>query len=156
MIFVVTGTTQYPFERLLRPMDNWTQRSGVDVLAQIGNSSFEPCFMRFERFVDHNTMLSLIDEAEIIVTQGGFGILRDCLSASKSIVAVPRYATFGECSDDHQKELVGLLEEANRVIAVYDISSLENALEEARDFSPACSAMSRIPSLIDEFLQREE
>ena len=154
MILVIAGTNPFCFGRLLRPMDDWARRSGADVFVQVGNSSFEPGFMRFERFVERDTMLSLIDEAEIVVTHGGFGSLRDCLSAGKRVVAVPRYSRFGECLDN-QEELVRALDETKRVIAVYDISSLESALEEARDFCPAAPAKSRIPSLIEGFLRHE-
>lgn len=153
MILVIAGTNPFCFNRLLRPMDDWARRSGADVFAQIGNSSFEPHCMRFERFVERDTMLSLIDEAEIVVSHGGFGSLRDCLSAGKRVVAVPRYSHLDECLDN-QEELVQALETARRVIGVYDISTLEDGLERARGFLPSSSENSRIPSLIEEFLQR--
>ena len=152
MILVIAGTNPFCFGRLLRPMDNWTRQTGIEVFAQVGNSSFEPASMKFERFVERHTMLALIDQAEIVVTHGGFGSLRDCLSVGKRIVAVPRYSRFDECLDN-QEELVRALDETGRVVAVYDISDLEDALETARGFRPSVCEKSSIPSIIEEYLR---
>ena len=57
MIFVTIGS-MFPFDRLIRVMDDWTARSGrKDVLAQIGNGGYVPqhmsmfaaCFRRILR-----------------------------------------------------------------------------------------------------------
>lgn len=152
MILVIAGTNPFCFSRLLRAMDDWARRADADVFAQVGHSSIEPVSMKWERFIERHTMRALIDSAEIVVTHGGFGSLRDCLSAGKPTVAVPRYSHFDECLDN-QEELVRALDDTGRVIAVYDIGTLETALERAEVFLPAVSNKSSIPSLIESNLR---
>ena len=44
------------------------------------------------------------------------------------MIAVPRLKRYGEMIDDHQLEITGELERAEKIIAVYDVDELECAL----------------------------
>ena len=49
MIFVTIGS-MFPFDRLIQVMDAWALANpGQDVLAQIGNGTYEPKHMKFVR-----------------------------------------------------------------------------------------------------------
>ena len=76
-----------------------------------------------------------IKEAEIIVTQGGFGSIADCLRVGKKVVAVPRKPEFKE-SPDRQEELVRELEKLGRLVGVYDIDELPEAIKKAKKQEP--------------------
>ena len=96
-------------------------------------------------------MLQLIDEAEVVVCHGGFGSIRDSLAAGKTPVVVPRMPENGE-SVDHQAEITGELEKAGRVIAVYDINELEDAIQRAPTFKSDGVEPNQIPGIIQGYL----
>ncbi|MFQ5645100.1 MAG: glycosyltransferase [Thiogranum sp.] len=154
MIAVLTGTGPDTFERLIRPLDELAGRCGWDVFVQLGHTPFEPRWCKYERFVERSALMKIVADAELVITHGGFGSMRDALALGRSVVAVPRRVEFNEVQDDHQEELVGELERGGYVIGVRDVSDLESAIERARTFSPGTVPKSRIPDLINKFLAR--
>jgi UDP-N-acetylglucosamine transferase subunit ALG13 len=152
LIVVLTGTGPGSFERLICPIDELARRQQWEVFVQLGYTPFEPKWCRFERFVEKHRLRQMISKAELVVTHGGFGSMRDALSFGKPVVAVPRRVNFGEVQDDHQMELVDELEKKGLVIKVNDVTGLEQAIEEARTFVPGTLPQSMIPQLIGDFI----
>jgi len=152
LIAVLTGTGPDSFERLIRPLDELANRHEWEVFIQLGHTPFEPQWCKYERFIERSRLMNIIEGAELVVTHGGFGSMRDALALGKPVVAVPRRADFNEVQDDHQEELVCELERGGYVIGIREISDLEGAIEKARTFSPGIVPKSRIPGLISEFL----
>ena len=126
-------------------------KRGWDVLIQLGNSTDFPKHCKWEHFIDKNKILELIDQAEVVVCHGGFGSIRDCLAAGKTPVVVPRLPEKNE-SVDHQVEIARELEQAGRIIAVYDIDDLESAIERAPSFESSGVDDNRIPLIIQDYL----
>jgi len=108
MIFVTVGTEKFPFDRLLRMMDQAVCRGeiGPDVFAQIGTSSYEPVHFRWSRFLSFTEMADLIRRADIVVSHAGVGSLLKCLEMGKTPILFPRRFAFGEQVDDHQLEFL--------------------------------------------------
>ncbi|HFD79160.1 MAG TPA: hypothetical protein ENK05_02045 [Gammaproteobacteria bacterium] len=148
MIFVMLGTNPYPFSRLLLAVDGWAQQSGERVIAQVGHTSVDVDHVECHDFVAHDRIMGWIREAEVVVSQGGFGSLRDCLRSGKPTVAVPRLRELGECQDE-QSEIVRALEAEGRVVALYDVAELAGAIEEARHRPAVEPYQSRIPSIVE-------
>jgi UDP-N-acetylglucosamine transferase subunit ALG13 len=153
VIVALIGTNPYSFDRMVRPLDEAAGRNGWDVFIQLGHTRYEPRHCRFERFLERDRLLGLIEKAELLVTQGGFGSIREALQYAKPVVAVPRKPELKE-SQDHQEELVRELEAMGYVLGVYDASQMERAIEKARTFVPASRKESRIPRIIGEFLSK--
>jgi beta-1,4-N-acetylglucosaminyltransferase len=151
MIIVLTGTNPYCFERLVKAVDAWVQISQKEVFVQLGNTKYEPKNCKFERFLNRKRLLALISNAELVISQGGFGSLRDCLGANRKVIAVPRFPALGE-STDCQEELVRALEQQGRLIAVYDIRDLPKAIGSISEFQPKQGQPSRVVHIIEEFL----
>lgn len=151
MILALAGTNPYSFERLIRPLDTLAGEHGWDVFIQTGHTRYKPVHCRFEPFVERGRLLQLIEEAEFVITQGGYGSIRDALSCNKPLLAVPRYPELGE-STDHQEELVRAMEELGYLIGVYDVSTLETSISTAKGFVPAARVKSRIPGLLAEYI----
>ena len=147
MIFVMLGTNPYPFDRLLRAVDSWALASGEKVVAQTGHTSASVAHIECHDFLPHDEIRNLIDAAEVVITQGGFGSLRDCLLAGKPTVAVPRLPERGECQD-RQSEIVDALAAEGRVVAVYDVDVLPEAIETARRWPPLRPYRSEIPEIV--------
>lgn len=152
LIVVLTGTGPDTFERLVRPLDELAGRYGWDVFVQLGHTPFEPQWCKYERFIERSRLMGIIEEAELVITHGGFGSMRDALALGKPVVAIPRQFEFNEVQDDHQEELVNELDRKGFVIGVHDIADLEEAIERARKFSPGTIPESKIPQLIASYL----
>ena len=152
MIVVLTGTGPDTFERLIRPLDELAGQYGWDVFVQLGHTPYKPEHCKYERFIERAKLMRLLEDAELVITHGGFGSMRDSLALSKPVVAVPRRVDFNEVQDDHQEELVSELERGGYVIGVRDVADLEAAIERARTFLPGVVPKSRIPDIINEFL----
>lgn len=151
MILVMTGTNPYSFDRLVRPLDEMAGQFGWDdVFVQLGHTRYAPENCQAEPFVERARLLKMVEESELVVTQGGYGGIRDALFYNKPLVAVPRYPALGEATDC-QEELVRAMESLGYLIGVYNIDNLGSAIEQARTFLPAPRMSSRIPELLNEY-----
>lgn len=153
MIMTLVGTGPDPFDRLIRPLDELAGKKDWDVFIQLGHTRYEPTHCRFERFMAREALLQKIQDADLVITQGGYGGIRDALQFNKPIVAVPRYPSLGE-SPDHQDEMVRAMEQKGYVIALYDIADLETAIESARNFTPSPRIPSAIPGMLAGYVTR--
>ncbi len=147
VILVLAGTNPYPFTRLMRAIDEWSRFSGERVIAQSGHTPVDGLVIECHPFVSHAQILEWIARAEVVVSQGGLGSLRDCLRAGKPTVAVPRKPELGE-SQDLQSELVEALAQEGKVIAVDNIEHLAQAIEKARNMPIRKGEESRIPQIV--------
>lgn len=129
-IFVTVGT-ELPFDRLIRTVDAWAERTGRGslVFAQIGSSAFEPKHIRWAPHVDNQVFRRLFAEADLIVAHAGMGTVIAALEEQRPLVVVPRRAALGEHRNDHQlatvahlseRGLVNVAMEASDVIAYLD------------------------------------
>jgi UDP-N-acetylglucosamine--N-acetylmuramyl-(pentapeptide) pyrophosphoryl-undecaprenol N-acetylglucosamine transferase len=60
--------------------------------------------------VDKNQFYDLLKWADVVICHGGMGIITECLNLGKIPVVIPRRASENEHVDDHQTEIVNLLE----------------------------------------------
>ncbi|MEN6290702.1 MAG: PssE/Cps14G family polysaccharide biosynthesis glycosyltransferase [Methanobacterium sp.] len=135
MIFVTVGTHYHGFERLIKKMDEVSLKIDENVVMQIGNTEYEPKNCEYYKFVEEEQMLDLYKNSDVIVAHGGEGTLMDALSFVKPVIVVPRLKKFHEHTDDHQIEISEALESQGKVIVIYDVNRLENALVEAKKMS---------------------
>lgn len=149
----MVGTGPDSFDRLVKPLDELVGNRGWDVFVQLGHTRCEPVHCRFERFVERDTLMRMVEEAELVITQGGYGSIRDALRYDKPIVAVPRYPSLHE-APDHQDEMVRAMEQQGYLIGVYDVAHLEAAIERARGFVPAPRPASAIPAMLADYVAR--
>lgn len=103
MIFVTIGS-MYPFDRLIRLMDQWTLETGRDdVFAQIGSEgAFEPTHMKWARSLSQTDFRQVVQDAELIVAHAGMGSVITAGQFAKPIVLLPRIMELGEHNTDHQ------------------------------------------------------
>lgn len=153
VILVLVGTNRYSFSRLVKAIDRYAKDTGEEIFIQLGHTDYIPEKAAYERFLDRAHIEEKIGQADVIVTQGGFGSIADCLIAGKRIVAVPRKPELNE-APDRQEELVRELEKLGCVIAVYDIEDLPSAINRAREMRPAASSSHRIPAIINDFIRK--
>ena len=102
-----------------------------EIFAQIGASNYKPKHFRFKEFISPDEFKKYQDNSEIIISHGGTGALISASKKGKNIIAVPRLAKYGEHTDDHQLQIVSVLEKEGYVRVVYDIEELGNVIKEA-------------------------
>lgn len=152
MIVVLVGTNPYSFNRLVRAADDYAGRTGEQMFVQLGNTKYIPVNAHYKRFLQREDLIKKIEEADLVITQGGFGSIADCLRAGKKVVAVPRKPELNE-APDRQEDLVRELEKSGRLIGVFDIEDLPEAIEKAKKKDFKNAKKHRINRLISQFIE---
>lgn len=134
MIFVTVGTHTQSFDRLLHEMDRLVGEGAIreKVVGQIGNSAYEPRNFKWFRFTSFDELDRLYSGADVLVTHGGAGSILNGLDRGKPVVSVPRLKKYGEHVNDHQMDLVKFLERKGKIVAVYDVRDLKDAIAAAK------------------------
>jgi UDP-N-acetylglucosamine transferase subunit ALG13 len=102
VIFVTIGS-MFPFDRLIRVMDAWALANPAqDVLAQIGDGSFEPQHMKFVRRLSQTDFGETVARAALIVSHAGMGTVITAGREGRPMVLLPRLQEWGEHTTDHQ------------------------------------------------------
>jgi UDP-N-acetylglucosamine transferase subunit ALG13 len=133
VIFVTVGTHHQSFERLLDALGGLDE----ELVVQYGPGTPPPEAKRAEAFMPFDAMLDAFREADKVITHAGVGSILCATREGHLPLVVPRRHDLGEHVDDHQVELTRALAERDRVIAVWDVETLAEALATA----PARRAM---------------
>lgn len=126
MIFVITGTEKFPFDRLVKEIDRLaaTSFSNERIFIQLGSCSYEPKNCDWRRFLSFGEVCEKIEEADTIVAHAGAGITLLCIQMGHSPILVPRKTGLGEHIDDHQLSFARRFEKTGLITVVYEISDL--------------------------------
>lgn len=128
MIFVTIGMHTAGFERLIRKMDEVASTINEEIIMQIGHTKYTPRNAEYFQFTTAEELKALCQEARVVVTHGAMTII-DALEQGTPVVVVPRLKRYKEVIDDHQLDFARELEKEGKVIAVYDVEELEEALK---------------------------
>ncbi len=130
MIFVTVGTHEQPFDRLIKAIDDLKARNIINdnVFIQKGFSTYIPKHCQYKDFCSFDEMTFFYKRARIIITHAGPSSIIEALSEGKIPIVVPRRKEFGEHVDNHQLEFTKLLCKKKKIIAIFDIKELENAI----------------------------
>lgn len=157
MILCLTGTNPYSFERLVSYVDQ-VLGSKYNVVIQLGNTKYKSHHAECFDFCERSKVIELIDKADLIITQGGYGSMTDVLTRGKKLIAVPRLRALNESQDD-QKELVDYYASKNFLISCYEIEKLEVLVSQLdknqiilKPFKPESDK--KIKDLIEDFLNK--
>jgi UDP-N-acetylglucosamine transferase subunit ALG13 len=156
MIFVTLGTQKFPFDRLLRKVDELCGQGKLSgVFAQTGHSLYTPKNYEDKQFLSANEFDSCMEKADLVISHGGEGSLLTALQKGKRVVAVPRDAKFGEHVDGHQFEIVQAFAEMDYLEACLEMERLEESIERAktREFAKYQSRGRRIVEIVEDFLE---
>lgn len=120
MIVITVGLEKYPFNRLLRNMDEWVGNQSIrePVFAQIGHSTYLPRHLEYCRFLPFDEMRKQIQKADRVICHAGVGTILLSLRLGRHPLVIPRHAEFGEQVDDHQLDLCTRLCESDQITVV--------------------------------------
>lgn len=136
----------------MKAIDDYAQISDEEIFIQLGNTIYIPRNAKYKRFIEREEILKKIRDASLVITQGGFGSIADCLREGKRIVAVPRKPELKE-APDRQEELVRELERLGRLVGVYEIGDLHEAIRTARSAVFSHGTNHKIPEIINQFIR---
>jgi SAM-dependent methyltransferase len=123
-VLVTVGMGPWPFDRLLRAIVPICREHRV--FAQTGTSKvIPPC--PHAPFVSYPELIERIRAADVVITHAG-NTVRLVQRAGKVPIAVARTAADGEMPNDHQVEYLCHEEREGRVVAVWDLDLLPQAV----------------------------
>ena len=133
MIFICVGSRGYPFDRLIKKVDELVANGTITdyVIGQIGSSRYEPKHYQWFRFCDRDTFCSYQNKADLIISHAGAGALVSALKLGKVVLSVPRLKRYGEHIDDHQTQISSVLAAQGYFREITDIEKLGEILQES-------------------------
>jgi len=137
MILLSVGT-QFPFDRLVKAVDEWAVRVGrTDILAQIGPSKYQPRMMKCFGLVSPNEFRDMQEKAELIIAHAGMGSILTAMEMNKPIIVFPRDHTLGEHRNAHQQATADRFEHTPGIFVVRDTESLLDRLNNTNELFAA-------------------
>jgi UDP-N-acetylglucosamine transferase subunit ALG13 len=156
LIFVVLGTHELPFNRLLKEIDKQILAGKIneEVLVQAGHTKYQSNHMNIFDFTTYEDMSELYRKANFIITHGGTGSITLGLKMGKKVIAVPRLVKYGEHNDNHQLEIVKQFYETGHILSWNEPMDLAEVIQSTEVFKPAQfeSGNKKILSLIKQFI----
>ena len=143
------------FERLIRKMDEVASTINEEVVMQIGHTKYTPRNAEYFQFTTAEELKALCQEARVVVTHGAMTII-DALEQGTPVSAVPRLEKYGEHINDHQLYFVQELERDGKVIAVYNVDKLEEALKKIDLKPPELTKDSRLVNALKGYIAQFE
>jgi UDP-N-acetylglucosamine transferase subunit ALG13 len=129
MIFVTVGT-EFPFNRMVRVVDEWAQATGrPDVFAQIGETDWQPAHIAWSNFLQPPEFARRFAEADAVVAHAGMGTILSALQWDKPILVMPRRASLGEQRNEHQLATAQRLSEQDKINVAMDETELRTMLD---------------------------
>jgi len=137
MIFLTVGT-QFPFDRLVKAVDELVGRNGFDeqIFAQTGNSSYQPRNFKAIPLLEKKVFDKHISEASCIISHAGIGTIAMALDNEKPLLVMPRSRKYGEVVNDHQVAIARKFERLGHILVAYHEGNLLGKIEELRSFVP--------------------
>lgn len=125
MIFVTVGTHHQPFQRLL---DSVERLSGEELIVQYGCGRRPRAAGATAAYMSFDEVLVHLETARAVITHAGVGSILCAARLGHTPIVVPRLRRLGEHVDDHQRELTRALAARARVLPVWDVEALAEAL----------------------------
>ena len=158
MIFVMLGTQNNSFKRLLEMLDSLIEKGKIkeEVIVQAGYTKYESKNMKIFGLVSLEELESLIEKADLIITHGGVGSITSSLKKEKKVIAIPRLHEYHEHVNNHQKEIVETFNKKGYIIGIQDVKELEEALNKAKNFEPKkyYSNNKKMLKIIEDFIDK--
>ena len=157
MIFVILGTQDKDFSRLLKEIDRLIKEKKITekVIVQAGTTKYQSKNMKIFDLLPMTEFNRFIGKADLIITHGGVGSIMNSLKKGKKVIAVPRLKKYGEHTNDHQLQIVKEFSKQGYVIPCLKMSQLGDCIEKSKTFQPKRykSSNKKMLELIEEVIQ---
>lgn len=138
MIFVMLGTQDKEFPRLLKAIDKQIEEGKITdrVVAQIGYTKFSSSNMEIFDFKSPDVIDEYIKEASIIITHGGVGSILGALKYNKPVIAAARLKKYREHANDHQVQIIKKYAKEKYILELKDFNQIDRVIKKALSFKP--------------------
>lgn len=138
MIFVILGTQDKSFDRMLNEIDLLIKDGFINskVIVQAGSTMHSSDYMEVIDYLPMDKFHKYIEEADLIITHGGVGSILDAIKHNKKVIAVPRLEKYHEHSNNHQIEVVEEFDRLGYIMDCGNLKRLGNKLIEIEKFKP--------------------
>ena len=136
MVFVILGTQDKEFSRLLKAVDKAIDDGYIKdrVVVQAGSTKYESKNMEIFDLIPAPEFDKLMDEADLIITHGGAGTLLTAIKKNKKIIAASRLAKYKEHHNDHQKQIIKEFADNGYLLELRDFAKLGKLIEKSKNF----------------------
>jgi len=159
MIFVILGTQDKLFPRLLKEIDKQIEKGNIkdEVIVQAGNTKYKSKNMKIFDFISMNDFNEYIKKSDFIITHGGVGSILNSLKNNKKVIAVPRLYKYKEHENDHQLQIINKFANEGYILGCNKVNDLEKKLKELHNFIPKKYVGSNelIINTIENFLEKK-
>lgn len=165
LVLALVGTDHHPFDRLVNWIDRaaWHHRDAHFVVQH--GATPPPVAAEGHDFLAHDRLVTLLQEASVVVCHGGPGTILDARDAGHVPLCVPRDPGLGEHVDGHQQRFAAMMARTGVVRAVTGHDQFEQELSDAllRSSVPGAAAAldtereasrARLASELDELIAR--
>lgn len=156
MIFVTIGT-QFPFDRLIKIIDELAPQLNEEIIAQVYKCDFTPKNIKTVDFLAPDEFNPLFDKARLIVSHAGMGTILCAQQKDKPIIIFPRIAAMGEHRNEHQLATARKFKELGIVNVAMNEEELRVMLLSGKQTTLQHIGTSASPSLIrsiEEFIDK--
>lgn len=131
MIFVITGTEAFPFDRLIIELDRLKEIGEIkdEIYIQSGSCIYTSKNCKFDKWLPFNAMCENIKKADFIIAHAGAGTTLLCLELKKTPIIVTRQKCHNEHLDDHQVPFAKMMEKLDYALVAYDVSEINNCIK---------------------------
>lgn len=133
MIFASLGTMDMDFSRMAKAVDEFAATTDEKVVVQTGYTKYNYKFAKAFDFCTKDKMQEYINQASLLILQGGWGAISEAMDKKKRIVVIPRHDKTEHIHDQFQ--LVRKLDELGCIIGVFDEHELSAKIELAKTFN---------------------
>ncbi len=138
MVFVVLGTQDKEFSRLLEAVDREIENGTIrdEVIVQAGQTHYESKNMKIFDLLSDPEFEKMLDRADLIITHGGAGTILSAIKKGKKVIAAPRLQKYKEHHNDHQKQIIEEFSKQGFIMELRDFNKLGKLIEKSSSFQP--------------------
>lgn len=132
MIFASIGTMNMPFFRMAKALDEYASHVSEDIVVQTGYTDFPYKYVKAFQFCTKEKMHDYMERADILILQGGWGVISEGMELNKPLVVMPRHNNTEHIHDQFQ--LVRKLDDLGCVLGVFDKDDLGEIIQKSKNF----------------------
>lgn len=156
MIFVILGTQNMPFTRLLDAVEKQAKQGIIkdEIIVQAGVTKYTSSYMKVFDLIPSDEFEDLVNKADLIITHAGVGSILSAITLGKVTIAAARDKKYKEHVNNHQYEILERFMEDGYVLGLTDFDKLDDILIKAKSFvpKPYVSTRNILISKIDDFM----